>query len=280
MTSPTLAPGSLLLDTTPLYEVYALRYATVERQAHENFIASDVHEGPMPMDYFVWLIRGDRRTIVVDTGFNAAAATRRKREFLRCPGTALGALGVDTTAVTEVVITHLHYDHAGNLDLFPNARFYLQDAEMAFSTGRCMCHPVLRHAYDVEDVVAMVRKVYADQVRFVAGEHSLGPGLSLHRIGGHTDGLQVVRVATRRGWLVLASDAMHFYENHTREQPFPIVYNVGDMLEGFRSLRMLADGVVENIVPGHDPAVLNRYPRIDENGVEIARLDLPAGIGG
>ena len=173
----------------PHYRVHALRYATVARRAHENFIAADPHDGPQAMDYFVWAIQGPDRTVVVDTGFAAPAAERRRRQFLRCPAQALGALGIDAAQVRDVVLTHLHYDHAGNLDRFPAARFHVQAAEVAFATGPCMCEPFLRHAYDVEDVVQLVRHVHADRVRFHRGDAEPWPGISLHRIGGHTDGL-------------------------------------------------------------------------------------------
>ncbi|HSV35355.1 MAG TPA: N-acyl homoserine lactonase family protein [Ramlibacter sp.] len=243
----------------PAYAVYALRYATVARQARENFIAADPHEGPGSMDYFVWAIVGPDETIVVDTGFTAAAAQRRQRSFLRCPAEALLGLGIDAQAVQDVVITHLHYDHAGNLDKFPAARFHLQETEIAFATGPCMCEPFLRHAYDVEDVVQMVRNVHAGRVQFHRGDVELRAGISLHRIGGHTDGLQAVRVHTERGWIVLASDAAHYTDNLRRRSPFPIVYHVGDMLRGFDRLRALADSH-EHIIPGHDPSVLRQYP--------------------
>ena len=180
--------------TSPCYEVFALRYATVERQPQENFISPDPHEGPLSMDYFVWAIRGEDRTIVVDTGFGAEAAEKRGRTLLQPPRQALEGLGVDCDAVEDVVITHLHYDHAGNLQDFPKAKFHLQDAEIAYATGRLMCHDMLRHAYDVEDVVAMVRRVYAGRVVFHEGEAEIAPGVTLHRVGGHTQGLQVVRV--------------------------------------------------------------------------------------
>ncbi|HSW17305.1 MAG TPA: N-acyl homoserine lactonase family protein [Ramlibacter sp.] len=257
----------------PQYEVYALRYATLERRARENFIAADVHDGAMPMDYFVWAILGDGEPIVVDTGFGAEAAARRKRTLLRCPTDALKRLGVDAGTVTDVVITHLHYDHAGNLDKFPSARFHLQEAEMAYATGSCMCEPFLRHAYDVDDVVQMVRNVYAGRVSFHRGDVEMRPGISLHRIGGHTDGLQAVRVHTQRGWVVLASDASHYADNLRKRSPFPIVYHVGDMLRGYDVLRGLAASD-DHVVPGHDPMVLARYPALAADAPEIVALHL------
>jgi glyoxylase-like metal-dependent hydrolase (beta-lactamase superfamily II) len=110
-------------------------------------------------------------------------------------------------------------------------------------------------------------------VRFHDGDAQLAPGISLHHIGGHTMGLQVVRVATRRGWLVLASDASHFYANMEQGRPFPIVWSVADMVDGYERLRSLAASR-EHIIPGHDPLVMQRYPAPDRSleGVAV-RLD-------
>jgi glyoxylase-like metal-dependent hydrolase (beta-lactamase superfamily II) len=249
--------------SVPQYEVYAIKYAHHERRASENFIGGDPHDGPMPLDYFVWLVRGSDgknvREIVVDTGFSKAVALRRQREHIRCPTEGLRLLEVDAGKVKDVVITHLHYDHVGNFELFPAATFHLQDREMQYATGRHMAQPVFGGAFDVEDVVGMVRRVYAGRVQFHDGDAEIAPGVSLHRIGGHTMGLQVVRVATRRGNVVLASDASHFYANMEQVRPFPIVFNVAEMVEGYARLRALADSPA-HIIPGHDPLVLERYP--------------------
>ncbi len=258
----------------PRYAVYALRYATVARQPHENFITADPHDGPGKMDYFVWAVVGEGEAIVVDTGFTAAAAARRRRTLLCCPTEALRKLGIDAGSVRDVILTHLHYDHAGNLDKFPAARFHLQEAEMAFATGACMCEPFLRHAFDVDDVAQMVRQVYAGRVQFHRGDAELRPGLTLHRIGGHTDGLQAVRVHTERGWIVLASDAAHYGDNLRRRSPFPIVYHVGDMLRGFDTLLSLADSD-QHVIPGHDPAVMAEYPAFSDAAPDVVALHRP-----
>ena len=257
----------------PQYEVYAIKYAHHPRRAAENFIGGDPHNGPMPLDYFVWLVRGQGREIVVDTGFSAAMAAKRGREHLRCPTEGLRLLGVEARSVQDVVITHLHYDHVGNFDLFPGATLHVQDLEMQYATGRYMCHDCFRGAFEVEDVVGMVRRVYEGRVRFHEGDAQLMPGVSLHLVGGHTMGLQAVRVATRRGAVVLASDASHLYANMEQARPFPIVWSVADMVEGYRRLRELAQAP-GHIIPGHDPLVLERYPapRADLQGI-VARLD-------
>lgn len=258
--------------TTP-YEVYAIRYARHERTARANFIDGDQHDGPMPLDYFVWLVRNDARTFLVDTGFDAEVARLRGRDMIVPVADGLVALGVDPDAVEDVIVTHMHFDHAGNHHLFPRARYHLQDAEMDYCTGRCMCHPTLRWAYAAEDVTQMVRKVFDGRVTFHAGEDEMAPGLSVHHLGGHTKGLQAVRVWTRRGWLVLASDASHFYANMDEGRPFPIVYDVAAMLEGHRKVRALASGD-DLVIPGHDPLVLQRFPpAAPDVAGHIARLD-------
>ena len=126
---------------------------------------------------------------------------------------------------------------------------------------------------EAEDVVGMVRRVYQGRVRFHDGDAELAPGVSVHLIGGHTMGLQAVRVATRRGAVVLASDASHLYANMDEVRPFPIVWSVADMVEGYGRLRQLAESSA-HIIPGHDPQVLERYPapRPDLQGI-VARLD-------
>ena len=254
------------------YEVYAVKYATRGGTRSANFIGGDPHDAPMPMDYFVWLIRNARRTFVVDTGFSEAMARQRKRTFLRSPSEGLALLGVEAATVKDVVITHMHYDHAGNLPLFPRARFHVQDAEMSYCTGRSMTERQHSGAFDVENVVTMVRRVYEDRVVFYAGDTVLCPGVSLHHLPGHTLGMQVVRVDTERGPVVLASDATHFWANLEREIPFPIVADVPTYLESLRKLRKLAPSI-DHIIPGHDPLVLERFPA--EPGIsDVVRVDL------
>lgn len=250
-----------------VYEVFALRYA--ERRARtrrESFIFADAHDGPHPIDYFIWLLRSEARVLVVDTGFDHEEARRRDRPILRTPGEALALLEVDAATVSDVVITHLHYDHAGSLGQFPAARFHLQADEMAYVTGPSMCHGDLKHPFSAEHVCQMVRKVYSGRVRFAEGDAEVAPNVTVHKIGGHTRGLQCVRVLTRRGWVVLASDAAHFYENVEQRKLFPIVLDAEAMLKGFARLEQLADSP-DHIVPGHDPLVRACYP------AESARLE-------
>ena len=251
------------MSETDVYEVFALKYAErSQRTRRESFIFADAHDTPHPIDYFVWVARNRERLIVIDTGFDPQEAERRDRPLLRTPREALHLLDIDAAAVSDVVITHMHYDHAGSLSDFPAARFHLQAAEMAYVTGPCMCHGDLQHPFTVGHVCEMVQNVYSGRVAFAEGDAEIAPNLTVHRIGGHTGGLQCVRVLTRRGWVVLASDASHFYENFEQRKLFPIVLDARDMLKGFERLEGLA-GSRDHVVPGHDPLVCEVYPAAD-----------------
>jgi glyoxylase-like metal-dependent hydrolase (beta-lactamase superfamily II) len=260
---------------TSTYTIFAIKYAELARQARDNFIDGDPHEtADMPLNYYVWAIVGRGRTIVVDTGFGATIGRKRGRTITHSVQEGLEAAGVAPPDVEDVVITHMHYDHCGNDELFANARYHLQDAEMDYATGRCMCHHEIRKAFEADDVARMVHRVFAGRVQFHAGTDEIADGITLHHIGGHTKGLQAVRVATERGAVVLASDATHFYAHIEQNRVFPIVYNVGDMLDGYRVLRGLASSP-RHVIPGHDPLVIDRYPPASAATAGwIARLDL------
>lgn len=256
-----------------MYEVYAVRYGTHERRSSHNFLGGDTHDVPMPLDFYVWAIKGGGKTFIFDTGFDPAVGQRRQRTYLCDPGEGLKAIGIEPHEVEDVVISHMHYDHAGNHGLFPRARFHLQDKEMAYCTGRCMCHAAMRYPFEPGDVKMMVDRLFDGRLRFHEGVGEIAPGLTVHHVGGHTLGLQVMRVWTRRGWVVLASDAAHFYANIEQGRPFPFVYNVGDNLEGHATLNRLASSPA-HVVPGHDPEVMKRYPAACK-GLEgkVVRLD-------
>jgi glyoxylase-like metal-dependent hydrolase (beta-lactamase superfamily II) len=243
-----------------MWEIYAVRYAHHDRLARENFLGADPHDdSPMPLDYYVWALKSGKRTIVIDTGFDEPTARKRGRTFLKSPGDGLKSIDIDPARVDDVLITHMHYDHCGNHDLFPNARYHVQDREMQFCTGRHMSHNFMRWPFDAEDVSAMIRRLFAGRVVFHDGDEEIASGLSVHHVGGHTMGMQIVRVETRRGTVVLASDASHLYANMERGLPYPIGYNLGEVMEGYRRAYALASSR-EHVIPGHDPLVAERYP--------------------
>ena len=268
----------MALPAAPVTRIDAIRYARHQRAAAENFTqVVDDHDSPMPLDYFVWAIHradedgGSSPPVIVDTGFGEAAALARGRDLVRPVGEGLTAAGIDHLLVEDVILTHLHYDHAGGMSHFPNARFHVQEAELAFATGRHICDRTIRAPFDGEPVAQLVRKLYADRVVFHAGDSPFAPGIMLHLTPGHTAGMQVVACETARGPVILASDTAHLYANITRRLPFPIFVDEEAYAQAQARVLELAGGSLDHIIPGHDPLVLACFP--GENG--IARVDLP-----
>lgn len=264
---------------SPVFEVYAIRYATSQdRKGYHNcnFCESkDIHESQMPMDFFVWVIRNSEQIILIDTGSRDWKCNDRGHQFIRCPIEALSALNIQPEDVDHVVITHMHWDHAGNIDKLPNARIHIQLEEMRNVTGPDMAISALNHFFLVDDVCTVIKRLFEGSVTYhYAGAENITDGVSVHAVGGHTPGMQIVRVRTQRGWIVLASDAAHFYLNYQTKNPFPVFYNFHDTVKAWKTCEELADGN-DHVIPGHDPLVLKKYPVANTDlGSEIVRLDL------
>ena len=255
-----------------LWEVYAIKYADRNnRKRVESFILDPLHDQPHAMDYFIWVLKSGDQVILVDTGYDPVEAKRRGRAILRPPVKALEAVGVMPDEVKDVIVTHLHYDHAGCLADFPNATLHIHPTELAYATGPCMCEDALRAPFTGAHICDAITALYSGRVRFTGESDYVADGVTVHRIGGHSKGLQAVQVKTASGWMCLASDAAHYYENFLRRKPFPIVVDVEEMLAGFDRIQGLATST-ELVIPGHDPLVTDLFPAYGESGF-VWRLD-------
>ncbi len=251
-----------------MYEVYALKYAERDTTTCQFFYRESTHE-PLTLHYFVWLILGGPYPVLVDTGFPEDEARARGMRDYITPAAAVERAGVKAADIPVALITHLHYDHWAGHHYFPKAEYWIQREEVAFWTGPWGRYPAFGQSANVESLSRLVTVNYAGRVRFVEGEREVLPGLRVHRVGGHTAGLQIVTVQTARGTVVLTSDASHFYRNVETRQPVQIISSLPEMLQAFETIHELA-GREKLIVAGHDPQVAERFKTIEPGIVKIA----------
>jgi len=245
------------------WEVIIVKFGTREclkSEVYLNFPYYHRPDGPIGMDYYFWVIRSQDSVTVVDTGFSSEAGAKRGRTTLVEPAQALSHLGINPTEVDRVVITHAHYDHAGNLKDFPNAEIVMAQAEYDFVTSDMITRPQFRFSTDTENITELREAAEHNRVRFFSDTLKLAPGLTLHQVGGHTPGQTVVTVRTSEGQVTLASDAVHYYEELEADMPFTLVADVPGTYRAFDRVMELAAGHPSLIVAGHDPQVQHRFP--------------------
>ncbi len=224
---------------------------TRKSEVYRDYSQYGEPDAALGMDYFFWLVRSPDYTAVIDCGFNATSGPRRGRTMLVPPAEALARLGVDPTTVDLLILTHGHYDHIGNLDVFPDTPVLIARREYEFWTGPPVDH-AQRESSEAADLELLRAARKQDRVTFVDGSARLPGGIEVLEVGGHTPGQLVVTV----GNVVLASDAVHYYEELTRRRPFWLASDVGAMTRGFERI----DALAGLLVPGHDPEVMTRFP--------------------
>jgi glyoxylase-like metal-dependent hydrolase (beta-lactamase superfamily II) len=264
---------------TDSFSVVAVRYGTLETtlaDAYYRWSAYGEPDGPARLDYYFWILRSDDETILVDTGFHPEAGARRGRTTLIEPAEAMAQLGIGAESVSRVLLTHLHYDHTGNLDVLPDAELLVPAIELDFwlsPMGQRGQFAGLVEAAELERVRAAEAE---GRVRRLIGGEEIAPDVHAVHLGGHSPGQMALAIFGERAPVILASDAAHFYDELDHERPFAVIADLAEMYEGYDTLRELA-GAEGHIVPGHDPAVMQRYPRTEGDfAVRIRPPSTPA----
>jgi glyoxylase-like metal-dependent hydrolase (beta-lactamase superfamily II) len=251
-----------------MYQVYALKYGERDTTACQFFYREASHTA-ITLHYFVWLILGGPQPILVDTGFLSDDARERGIRNYVSPAAMVERAGVKPGDVPITLISHLHYDHWAGHSLFPNSEFWIQRDEVAFWTGPFVHYPAFRGSANVNSLAHLVTLNAESRVRIIDGDREVVPGIGVHRVGGHTAGLQIVTVKTDRGTVVLTSDASHFYRNVETRQPVQIITNLPEMLTAFDTIDALA-GAQRLVVAGHDPLVAERFTPVEPGIIRIA----------
>jgi len=255
----------------PVYEVFAIRYATIKDFPVAALISGADRQRKLDIAMVIWLARGNGRNVLVDSGFYRDKYIKQWKptNFVK-PSEAIAALGLKPDDITDVVITHMHWDHAGGMDLFPKARIWIQRDEFAYYTGEAWQHKDKHGGIDADDVLALVRVNTEGRVALVNGDdQDILPGIRCFTGGKHTWQSQYVGVSTKGGTVVLASDNVYLYENLDKHLPIAQTLDRDSNLRAQDRMRTLA-AKPELIIPGHDPAQFERFPKVAEG---VARIE-------
>jgi glyoxylase-like metal-dependent hydrolase (beta-lactamase superfamily II) len=253
--------------------VIAVRYGTrmaTKAAVYLNYNYYGEPYTPLQMDYFFWILRNAGEVIVIDTGFSDAAGERRQRQMTLSPAQALARLGIDPSSVKRLVLTHAHWDHTGNIGLFPNAQILMSQTEFAFIDSELARRPMLANVMEESDNRVIRQLAMQGRVTLLGPEDRSIEGVVLRELPGHAPGQLAVIIERPGGDVILSSDVTHYYEELELDRPFSILTDLVAMYRSLEILRDLAAQPGAVVVPGHDPEVMQRFPAIEDFAVRVA----------
>lgn len=254
----------------PVYEVYAIRYAVLPNFPVAGLVKGADTARKLDIAMMVWLIKGNGRNILVDSGFYRDQFFKQwdVKDFVK-PSEAVAQAGVKPEEITDVIITHMHWDHADGMDLFPKAKIWIQKDEYNYYAGEAWQQPRTHGGIDPDDVMAIVKLNTEGRVGLVNGDaQEIIPSITCYTGGKHTWQSQYVSVDSRAGKIVLASDNMYLYENLDKHVPIAATLDADSNLRAQDRMKQIAANP-KFIIPGHDPAVFEKFPKVAERVVRI-----------
>ena len=265
-----LVAALLPAQSKPEYEVLAIRYATIPQFAVSGLVAGADPARKLDIAMMVWLVRGNGKNILVDSGFYREQFFKQWKiaDFAKPPD-AVARAGVKPEEITDVIVTHMHWDHADGMDLFPNARVWVQKDELEYYAGSAWQSRRTHGGIDPDEVLTAVKLNLAGKLTLVNGDaQEILPGIICYTGGKHTYASQFVGVRTVAGTVVLASDNMYLYENLEKHVPIAATLDAESNLRAHDRMKQIA-GDPARIIPGHDPAVMTRFPQMAPGVVRI-----------
>ena len=262
-----LAPAE---DPPAVYEVHAVRFARSPGFALAGLVEGADRGAKVELAMMVWLARGGGRTVLVDSGFHRDRFSRHFTitDYVK-PSEALAKLGVKPEEVTDVVISHAHWDHAGGVDLFPRATAWIQKDEYAYYTGDAWQRGGNHGGVDPDDMAVLLKRNTEGKLRLVPGDaQEILPGITCYTGGRHTFASQYVGVRTKGGTVVVASDNLYLYQNLEQRRPIAQTFDRAANLKAQERMLQIA-GSARRIVPGHDPGVFTLFPRPGDGVAKI-----------
>ena len=242
-----------------IHEVYALHFGE-KLSTRSEFLYRDPSHAPLTISFYIWVVLGGPEPLLYDVGFDAAQGRARSLSDYRDRSELLAHLGLEPAGIKTIVMSHLHWDHWAGYELFPSATFLVQDAEVAFWSGRARRHSLITSSANLAALDAVAALNAAGRVRMLDGaREDLWPGLRIVPLPGHTPGLQALLVETARGPVMLASDALHYLENYRLRRPVQVTMNFPDALDAYDTI---AELVGDDVVGGHDPADRTRFAEV------------------
>jgi glyoxylase-like metal-dependent hydrolase (beta-lactamase superfamily II) len=221
------------------------------------------------LDYFFWLVRSPHGLVVVDCGFTDEVAKARDRSITTQPTELLSRMGVDPKTVDHLVLSHMHFDHVGNIALFPQATVHIARAEYDYWTGRHRQVPAFSWPVEQRDVDLLVELNRQERLSLVDDAAQILPEVAVRRFPGHTPGQLVTEVAAREHMTVIASDAVHFCDEVRLNWPIHLFTDLEQLLDSYQVLRDLDRRADIDLVPGHDPAVTAGYAQVEKDCIDL-----------
>jgi len=261
---------SPMSSSTPIYKIYAVKYAGPLKSSVAMVFWNTDWEKTIERNYYLWVIQGNGETLIVDCGVAPSLAEKRAISGYVNPIQVLRRIGIDASRVQRVIITHIHFDHISGIELFPEATFYVQEKEFTFWIKDPIAQkpPFLRFSDPVGNA-HLARLEGTKRLVLIPGDRIILPGIELLLAPGHSPGLQVVAVNTARGIAIVGSDCAHLFRNYEEEIPSSFIIDMIAWMKTYERLKSKVSSP-DLLFPGHDSKMLTDYPRVAEDVTLLA----------